>query len=199
MPALTTSDMLQLAIQAEFDQTEDVVNVYEFQCGTVLGLTEAEWADELIDLATAIITVIKALQSGMTIYRRLRGVIMTQVDAGRQVEFPTPIPGTAVGDPCPSGICALQVFRTATPGVVLKKYIGTTVEPHISTIGQFTPAAMALGAAFGAFMLAPIVTSRATWYYGKWDGLSTLIQQPTSMYMNAEPGYQRRRRRGYGS
>ncbi len=199
MVTTISGDVVEVSIQGDFDGTEDVFNVFQYSIATGYTTDEAGFADDLIELVTAVVTIIKELVGVATIFRRFRAQIITQVDAGRLIELDAPIPGVVVGASSPAGVCALLVFRIDKPRSSLRKYLGTISEEDVGTAGDFTSGALTEGAAAIAALMTNITTTLDTYKYGHYDPVAEIFHKPTGGYMNAEPAYQRRRRRGTGS
>jgi hypothetical protein len=199
MVDVVAGDVVELSIQGDFDATEDVFNVYHFQATNSGTVSEETWADEIKEIVDAILTLQKVLANTLTVWRRVRARFINKSDAGRLIELDAPVAGTDAGDPCPAGVAILSVFRTPLPRVVLKKYTGCVAEPAIGTNGQIVPATLTQAAAYISLLLAPITTTLNEYTFGHYDATTDTFTAPTSGYVNVEPAYQRRRRRGHGS
>lgn len=199
MPTLEAGDVIEVSVQGDFDGTEDVFNVFQYKCTTGYTTDENGFAEDMKELVEAVIAIIKASVGVLTIYRRFRAQIITQVDAGRLIELDAAVPGTVVGASSPSGVCALWVFRIDKPRSSLRKYIGTISEEDVGTNGGFVSGALTRGATAIGSLMTQIVTTLDVYKYGHYDPVLEVFHKPTGGYMNGEPAYQRRRRRGAGS
>lgn len=192
-------DVVEVAVIAEHDGTEDVVNVHHYQVSGSTYTTEADFITDLKSLVVALITVYKGMASVLTVYKRFRAQIITQTGAGVMVELDSEIPGTATGTAMPPGVAALCVLRTSAKNGNLKKYVGVPATVMLDTDGSWASFVQTLGATAIAFLLAPQTKTYGTFTFGNWRKETSTWYTPTSGYFNLEPAYQRRRRRGRGS
>lgn len=160
--------------------------------------TEATWADEIGELVSAILTFQKIFVSARTIWLRARARFINKEDAGRLFELSPPVAGQGSGDSVPAGVSLLTVFRTPRPKTILKKYHGTLGVPVITADGEIISTAITQAVTWMTDLLAGLTTTTQTWSYGFYDADIATFFEPTSGYVNVEPAYQRRRRRGHG-
>ncbi len=192
-------DKIEVAVVGEFDGTEEVVNVFQFNVDSVVGLTAGNYLDNFKELVEAILDIMDGLVTAYTIWRRFRVKNKTQDTATEYVELDAAHPGTVAGESLPSGVALLSVFRTTAPKIVLRKYVGVPGETMNEYDGQWTTAALVGAANFVTLMLAQIVTTESAFTYGHWSPDTLSWYEPSSGYINTEPAYQRRRRRGTGT
>lgn len=194
-----TGDIVEVAVEAEWDGTEDVVHVYQFKMGAGTLATQATWENELAVLVNALITIAKGYAQLLTVYRRYRARNITQQTPTEHFELGTPVTGSVAGDTLASGTAFLFVFRTGKPRTTLRKFFGVPSKNDLDNDGRWAIGRLVVAAADIATMIAPFSTASTTWQYGHWDALTSTFWAPNSGYAPADPAYQRRRRAGRGS
>ena len=197
LPAL--NDVVEITIEAEFDDTEDVVNVYQFKNVGAAYTTEALWQDDLKTLVEALVDILKGYASIYTVWRRYRARNLTQDTPSEQFELDTATAGVIAGNSLPAGSAVLLAFRTQQPKVVLKKFHGVAAEALSDADAKWSSSTLATGVTDIATMISVFTLYASSWRYGHYHTPTAQFLYPTSGYINAEPAYQRRRRRGTGS
>lgn len=192
-------DVLEIAIVGEFDGTEEVVNVMQFQVEQTSVTTEANLVISLLELVEALLDVWEEMATAVQIWKRFRWRNLTTSGPSQTVELAADHPGVIAGDSEPPGVAGLLGFYTSESGVVLRKFLGPSAQSLMTSDGEFSGSAIGYGAAILALMVDPIVVYQSTYRYGHTSGITLAWLTPTSGYMSTEPAYQRRRRRGKGS
>lgn len=195
----TVGDIIELVLEGEFDDTEDVFNVFQFQVTQNGWTDEDDYFEDLKELAEALINVIKVVSSALVVWRRLRARNKTTSSAAIQLELDAPIAGSGASNPLPPGSAYLIGFRTSESGILLRKFIGVPIEDANDSTGQWSATTIGLLTDIADLLLAEIVTNHGGFQYGHKSTKSLAWLVPTGAYVSAEPAYQRRRRRGSGS
>ena len=199
--SVVQNDILECAARMEFDASEDVVNVFQFEYQSVAPLTDQQGVDDVIEFLEAIYTIVRIAMVVLTTFRDIAVTNTTQGLAYGAFPWPTLVAGAELQDPMVPGSAMLSNFATLTPGVQLRKYWGVLSEGHTGADALFTAAALAQLAPANALMLIPFVATNGTWQFGHFSSvpLPPAFITPTAAVVSAIPAYQRRRKQGRGS
>ena len=192
-------DVIEVAVIAELDGSEDLVNVFQFKVSNTNWLDDADYFADLQQLVAALVVWLKASASLLATWKRFRARNLTNPGATVIAEMTTPVSGASSTDLLPLGVSGLLVFRTPEAGVVLRKFLGGQHELSVGSSGQWVSSTITSFGATVTGLLAPMLMSLSDWQYGHISKATGVWLEPTSGYVSAEPAYQRRRRRGVGS
>lgn len=195
----TGGEILEVVLLADFDSTEDVVNVFQFQKTNAGEISNADVIEDMLDVVADIILVLKALVNVLTVFQAIRVKNITDNELLGLVPLPVPIAGTGTGDSEAPGVATLMWFPTGVPHVMGRKFFGTLPESVIGSDAKFTSGHMTNIAAVASVLVNPFTAPNGTYQYGiKSTKTGTWIPFLTAAWENV-PAYQRRRRQGRGS
>lgn len=191
--------VLRVAVVGDYDNNDDVVNVYQYQLSGASGVSEALAYSDLIDVIEALYAIWLQVCTIRTIFR---GIYVSTLDnniVSGFIPFASPLIGALNSDSTPSGVAFLASLPTGQSRRVLRKYIGPVAESMVSTGGYVAPAALTIMGNGITALLTPQVFSPRTWTYCHVSTPGGTPVIPTSGLASAIPAYQRRRRLGTGS
>lgn len=196
---VNVGDVLEMTLRADFDGVEDVLNVFQFQYLTSAPAADADVLDDLLDLAEAIVNIIKNLSTALVVWRSIRGYNVTTDILLGVSSFASPIAGVNAGDSGVPGVCGLVTFPTNRPRVVMRKFVGVLSESIVVNAGV-------LGATFvdtlvdlGEYLTQTQTVNGRAYRYGYLSPKVGSFIDPVSAVITNIPAYQRRRRQGRGS
>lgn len=199
MATINQNDVLELTLMGEFDGTEDVVNVFQFQKTSAGADDFSDVLDDFIGLVNSILNIIKALSSALLVWRRFKLRNITQGVLYGDIAISPEVSGTEGGSALPNGVAFLVTFRTDVSHVVMRKYFGGLTETDTIQPGVFTSTVIGAGADIISLLFNPITSAGRTYQYGTLSSKTGTFKVPQSATAYGEPAYQRRRRRGVGS
>lgn len=198
MAATNAQDVLEVAVIGDFNQASEIVNVFHLKA--ISGVADvADVMDDIEDIAIIIFTIIKALATAQTIWRRIRVRNLSQGTILGEQAFAAPIQGTATGDSMPPGVCALTYFSTGVPHVQTRKFWGPIGETHCDGEGTLNTAARTILVNVIANMLAGYIQTNDAYSYGYLSPKTGTFLPATSGAYAEQFAYQRRRKPGRGS
>jgi hypothetical protein len=190
--------IIRADVIGDFREASTLVNSYQYQVNTATPIDEADLLDDVKDLFQALYTIIKGLTNVYTVWRRVRVSNVTTGEVYGEVDFSTPISGTASGDTSPAGVCALIYGRTSQPRVQLRKYLGVLAEVLTDNNGTLGSAARTILTNTAAFLVTDYTGTYASYSYGFLSPKTGTFLKPSSIAFSEEPAYQRRRKQGRG-
>lgn len=195
----SNGDVIEVAIEGEFDGSEDNVNVFHLQCSSITAADMDDFIDSVTEWVQAFILIAKQLVITIQWYQRYRTRNATITGPVQSVELAAPIAGIAAGAVLPPGNACLIAFRTPVKNVLLKKFIGVPGHTNLTANGQWDSTQLGLMSQVATFLMAPYTATDADFVYGYMTPLTKVFHLPITAYVSAEGAYQRRRRRGSGS
>jgi hypothetical protein len=199
MSGASYGDVLEVVPEGSYGAVAEVLNVYQFKViGDPIAL-DADLLEDVEELLTAILTIVKALVHTYQSWSKFRVRNITKGTATLEQSFASPIVGTGTGDSFPQGAAGLVVFKTAHPRVQLRKFIGVPATQYSTSTGYLSGAGTTILEDFADLLLAPIDTTLTTYAYGHQSPVAETFLVPTTAVVTNNPAYQRRRRPGTGS
>jgi len=200
MSGVDPGDIVELTTIAEYNGSEDIMNVYAFERTSGFSVDDESFIEDMKELAEAIILIAKGLVTVAVVFNRIRIRNLTQDVSLGEVSLAAPIDGTATGSSLPSGVAGLLVFSTTKPKCIGKKYFGPPSEDQLSAPGLFTTGFTDGLVDLGDLLLDPIVVTNGGYQYVVVSTTTPFLAQlPTSARVTNVPAYQRRRKIGRGS
>lgn len=197
--AVQTGDVIEAVAGMEFNQAEDVMNVFQFQYLGIPALDEADVLDDIVEILETVYTTVVAILAVITVFKDIRATNITQSVILGTTNWPTLVDGSAVGDTTPPGVAGLVNFATDVPRVAPRKYIGVMTESNVAATGLFAVAATNALSAFGAALLGVLSPTTGTYRYGYLSPKTGVFESVVSAVVTNVPAYQRRRKQGRGS
>lgn len=187
-------------IEGVFDGSIAVQNQFHLQKVDGGTITEGEFLDDMLDWATALLAIIKAVQSTIMIWNGVTLSSLEGIPQTVQGDFPSPIPGEISGAVLPSGCACLSYFNTGYSRRQLRKYWGGFPELQTASAdGEWGSGTVSVVADVNDFLMTDYVGTNGTWRYGHYTSeASPQFVFPTSGVVQSIVSYQRRRRRGRG-
>jgi len=198
MAGAAQGDIIEAVTKGVYQTTSAVDNVYKFQLQGGSFVTDQGLLDDVALLLTAILTIVKALATAQTTWSKFRARNLTKGAAYLDGDFDPIIAGTVASANAPPGACGLMTFRTAVPGVILKKYHGVLPTTLLSSTGYLSQGATGILEDCVDLLMAPIAMPVGTWVYGHVLPLTGQFITPTTGTVTNLVAYQRRRKPGVG-
>lgn len=196
---VSQDDVLEIVVEGDFQNSEQLLNIYQMQAFQASPITDDEALTDLVDFFRALYDAAKALWTAFVVFRRIRVTNLTTGLVTGEAAFSSPVIGTASGDPLPPGVAALVNFTTAVPNVQLRKFLPAPAESAGGTDGQWNSTTITALTVFGATMLIDYVGTFGGFRYGYLSPKTSSFVLPNGAIIPDEPAYQRRRKRGVGS
>lgn len=196
---VATGDVLEVVAKMEFDDTEDVLNIYQFQnAGGVIN-SDNDAIDDILDILEDIYTPYLGAQGELYTYRAVKIRNITQGTLLGEFPWPSLTAGTNVSDALPPGVALVLNLGTVVARVVLRKYFGGFAEGSNEVDGTWGSALVAFGVATIALLTTEFAETNSTWLYGTLSPKTLGFETPVGGIVTNIPGYQRRRKQGRGS
>jgi len=196
---VASGDVVRVAVQAKFNNTEDVINVWHFVLTSGLTLNNAAALFDLEGFMDPLYTNLAQMATPETVWSGAHVVNETQNLIVGDVVFSPVIPGTATGGTLATVSSALAVMPTEVPRRQGRKYLGPLAASLIDTEGQVGTAIAGVIVSAITPYLTPIVATNGTWQLVVYSQATGTWLVPTSVKVMTAPGVQRRRKLGRGS
>lgn len=197
--AVTNGQVIRVDAQGDFDGTEDIVNVYQFQMQSGGPVNENDVLGDMLVILTALTNLIKALHTATTVWRRIRAQNISNGILLGVLPFAAPIAGTASGDSGAPGVAGLISLPSAVPRVVPRKYFGPLSESNLGATGLLAAGTLTTLTSIATILTNDQTTSSHTYRYGYLSPKTGTFVIPSAAVITSVPAYQRRRRQGRGS
>lgn len=199
MADVNQNDVVTVAVRAEDQGTEDVVNVYDMQMTSATGLTAGAALSDLEDWITLVYNIAKNIQSIYLLYRDFAAYNRTQGTVLGGASITVPANGAGTGSQLPSGNAMLLSFPTNVSRVVGRKYLGGIPSGLLDLDGTLNAATVTSLISIANTIRAPYTGTNGDWQYGVWRAATSQLVIPQSSVITDVVAYQRRRRAGRGS
>lgn len=191
-------EVFRTDVIGDFDGTELLVNSYQFLKVDVGTITDAELLDDLETITIALYTILKALSTVLTIWRRIHVHDVTNdLIIGDRV-WASAQSGTMTGEPGITQGSAVVNFPTNVPRVTMRKYFGPIGELGIDSTGQMSSAVITPVAAAVALLIADFVETNGTYHYGYESPKALTFKYAFAGNLSSIPGTLRSRKQGVG-
>lgn len=192
------NDMFRIDVVGDFNASDDLVNVFQMLKSDAGAITDSNFMDDMLELFTALYTLIKGLNGLLVTWRRIRVARVPLGTLMGERSFAPAIVGTSAGDPMPTQVTFPINLQTTIPHVVLRKFFGPGSEAQIDSAGLIAAAPLATMTSVIALLLADFVMTNGTYEYG-YDSPKALawVRPATGSHGNV-PGAVRSRRIGVG-
>jgi hypothetical protein len=194
------NDILRVSCRQTYLGTNEVVNVFHFVCLTNLAADDQETGEDLaaqMSLAYAELgnTIADDTKPNVIdIYNVTQDYPLGSFNWTSEWEG-----GTGIGEPAPTGVCALILWNTNTKRMQGKTYIGVLTEGGI-TGGLLSGSTTTAVGNFADVLMGPITgDSGSTYQFEVYSPTNGIVRHPIGYRIPTEPAYQRRRKRGRGS
>lgn len=188
-----------VALEGVFNSDTQIRNVFHWELLDGGSLTQEQGLDDLIDIMTAIVNIIKTVNVALMVWERIRVQNLEGAPWALLESFPSPIAGTETGDPDVRQTAILGYGGTEDRRRQLRKYIGAIGQISISSQGNIRSEPLADLAPLGALLMTPQEATNGIWLYGHYrTGVPGSFVYPLSWTWSNNPSTQRRRRRGRG-
>lgn len=192
-------DVLRCDLVADYDAGQDIVNTFQYRIGTPSTISDEDVLDDMMEIMTAIVNVIKAIMNAGTIWRKIRvRNLSTGALTGERAFSPT-IAGTLDTEAVPLGAAYLVTALTNVPNVRLRKFFGVADASVLTSNGNFTGASQTVMEGLVPLLLNDQAATNASYEYGYLSPKTSSFLSPTAVTVTNIPAYQRRRRPGTGS
>lgn len=195
----SNGDIIEVAVEGDFDGTEDVINIYQMEATNVTATTITEVLDDIESWVAGLMTVLRPLCNAYVMWRRFRARNLTTATSAITVELDPALAGTATGATMPPGNALLLGFRPGLKRILCKKYVGPPSHTNLDADGTWDATQLILMAALGAFLMPVKGYVKMDVQYGYLRPVYLTFHPFKSYYVSAEGAYQRRRRRGTGT
>jgi hypothetical protein len=192
-------DVIEIAARMEYNGTDDVVNVFQYELQSGADVTDAQTVVDVLTIIEVIYAFLTVLQSTLLLYRDLRVTNVTHSVLLGTTGWPTLTAGTHVGDAAPPGSASLLNFFTNISKVAPKKYFGGFVVDVLDFNGSWNVSMGVQAASILGYMLVPVAVGGNTWQYGYLSPKTLSFKVPVSGTWRDVVAYQRRRKPGRGS
>lgn len=192
-------DVVTLAVRAEYQGIEDIVNVYDLQKTDATPADDASVLSDLEDWINLVYNLVAVFQTVRTLYREFKAYNKTQGTVIGTASITSPAAGTSGGQDQPGGVAALISFPTAYGRITGRKYIGGLVDTILTTEGTILSGSVAGLVSIGNTIRAPYSGTTSQWQYGIVRSIDNTFHVPTGTLVTNVCAYQRRRKRGRGS
>lgn len=193
------NDVLEVSARMEFNGTEDIVGVYQFQKTDAVPTADALVVTDILNIMETIYLVLNTGFQLLQLYRDIRIANKTQATVIGTFGWPTLTAGVNTFDATAPGVCALVNFTTPVPKVNPRKYFGVFTEPNMQVDGTWSGGLITLVGSAVAFLVLPIVEVNGNYQYGYDSPKSGLFESAAALVITDVPAYQRRRKQGRGS
>jgi len=174
-------------------------NVFHLQLTGSGTLSETQGLDDIEQWLTALITVIKAMQATVAIWKGFKVSNLEGTPMSVSRVFSSPIAGTNAGTLLPTGCCFLTYMPTGVRRRQLRKYWWGFIEASTDTTGEWASSAVTYMAGVAPLLLPTQSMANGTWVVGSYQtGVPGSFVRPSSAVQQVLVSYQRRRRRGRG-
>lgn len=197
--AINELDVIEVSANLEFNGTEDLVNVYQYQVANILDPSEAAVVDDIIDILEVLYNFLLAGYTTYVTFRDLRFRNVTQGTVLGTYPWKTMSAGLVVGDSQAPGVGGVLNMTTPIPNVILRKYYGPFAAQSTEPDGTYTALKVATLLQVGSHLLVNHLGSAAEYRYGYLSPKIMGFIEPNAAVANDVPGYQRRRKQGRGS
>jgi len=195
----TNGGVYQVTALQRWNDSVEMRNVFDFQLITGTPMTYQEGLDDIEEWLTLIITVLKALQTTLHIWR---GFTVSQLDGSSlsgYVPFAAPIAGVLTTDALPPGVAFLTYMNTGVSRRQPRKYWGGFTESAVGPSGGFSSSTVTAVAAIAPYFLTTQNMTNGDWIFcDAHAGVPGDTIYPMTFTGTAVPSYQRRRRQGRG-
>lgn len=196
---MNQDDVVEVAARMEFNGTDDVVNVFQFQKVDAIPTVDADGVDDLINILEVFYTLINAVFTTLLLYRDLRVTNVTQSIVLGTFPWPNLVAGLDANDPTPPGVSALINWNTGVARVSPRKYLGVLAEDSVQAQAVWEPGVVAVLALMGANLIGTLSKPNSDWQYGFLSPKTLSFEPVISATVSNIPAYQRRRKQGRGS
>lgn len=199
MADFAVGDIIRVAATLIYDQTEELVNVYHIKINDGAQFDFAFIAGALQDYMDGIMGTLDTELSNLVHAGLLHIANVTQSTVFGAVAWGVFSQGGAAGEPTAAGVTCFTFARTRKPRVQLRKYYG--VFPQAAMVDGIWDAGVtdACGDAMDYHIAEQNPVGSLDLQGVAWNRTLLTEQLGVTVSTNAEPSYQRRRRRGVGS
>jgi hypothetical protein len=197
--AVAPQDVIRIDVIGDFNGTNALVNSYQFKHTSGTSISDADFLTDLAALLRALYDAMKALWTALVIWRRIRAQNLTTGLLVGELDFSTPVTGTATGDQGAIQSAALVTLKTNVPRVVMRKYL-PICENGVDGTSRLTSATVTVLNTFGTALLTPQTgLSGHTYVFGFKSPKTSNFEIPLTRATASVVATQRRRRPGVGS
>lgn len=197
--AVASGAFLRVDVIGDMDVTNQVVNTFHMQYISGSTASETEVLEDLIELFRALYDAAKGLFTAIVIWRRIRVQQITSGLLVGEMDFVTPVTGTATGDQGAFQSAGLVSFKSSYPRVTMRKYLPVS-ESMTTNDGRLIAGAQTLLNAFGTTLLSNMTAASARSYrFGYHSPVVGSWVLPNGRTTSPVVATQRRRRPGVGS
>lgn len=192
-------DVIEVAARAEFNGTEDIINVYQFSLGTPGPVSDEQTVDDIINIMELIYSILITFQTGVVLYRDLRLRNVTQTRVLGVHPWPTLTAGESESVPMPPGNAVVMNFTTDVPRVTPRKFLGGLVVATLDPDGSLTTSTVLATLEIADILLNVQSEVGGDYLYGHFSAKTLKMEFPLGAVVSDVSGYQRRRKQGRGS
>lgn len=196
---VSVGDILRVDVVGDIEEADEIVQVYQLRMISGEPMTNAVTIDNLLEWFEDAWLLIKQLHAVATVFRRLRAQNDVTKDLIGEEAFDTPLAGVVAGDTLPGQVCIPLTFKTDVPRVMPRKLYGPIADGLLTATGRVGATGLTVLGNVAADLLAPMLTTDATWQYGYNSPKSLDFEVPSVAVYTNVPGALHRRRWGRGS
>lgn len=197
--AVAPQDVVRIDVIGDFATTNLLVNSYQFKHTSGTAISDADFLTDWVALLRALYDAAKALYAASVIWRRIRAQNITTGLLVGELDFSTPVTGTAAGDQGAIQVAALLTLKTNVARVAMRKYF-PVAEINVDASSRITAGAVTLLQTFGsALLVTQTGLSGHTYKFGYLSPKTTHFEEPLSRLVSSVAATQRRRRPGVGA
>jgi len=197
--AIDQNDVIEVSARMEFDGTDDVTNVYQFQKLDSGQITDQQGIDDIIALLETMWAIIDGAITVLQVARDLKFFNKTKQLLMGTASWDTITGGTNASGATPPGTAMLLSLNTNVPRVTMRKYMGVVSKDQLESDGTWAAALIAALATFGAYLTQPWTGTNGQWQFGYLSPKTFSFVIPSGLTVTDIPAYQRRRKQGQGS
>lgn len=196
---IVVDNVIRVTAKLKRGDVDDQVNVYHLKVTDVGTDDQQQLRDALVEYLESFYAIVNVDISDTLTYDSVEIFNVTTGDPEPTEPWTTLTIGLGDDEALPSGCCALMLGRTATGGVLGKKYLPTYTEPAQNG-GVWTAPVLVRMLLAAAIWIAPFVSSTgSTFRPVVYSRLLEVAHIFTGALVNSVVAYQRRRKRGVGS
>jgi len=199
MADFENGDIVRIGAVMTFDASEDVVNVYHVRIIEGGPTTWAVMDGVIQSYMDGIMTTLDTELSTLMTAKELQVSNVSQTTVFGAIDWGDFAQGGGAGEQTASGVCCFAFARTRKPRTQIRKYYG--VFPQASLVdGKWDAGVLAAVTDSMDYHIVEHVMVGGVELLGvAWDRVHATYEPGITVAVRAEPGYQRRRKRGVGS
>lgn len=192
------ADVCRVDVIGARNDTDLLVNAYQFQKLTSSSEADADVLDDFIEIMEDIYTYLKVISTVITVWKRISVFNITKQEIVGEQSFSPEIEGTMGNDANAGQVCAVVNFPTNVARVTMRKYWGPVGEAGLDSDGLLNATVSSAIASAADLLINPYEASNAIWKHGYLSPKVGAWKASTTANWSTVPGTLRSRKAGVG-